>query len=126
MKHILVLSAEPSIRSLLSEILELEGYSVTKVAGVDDALMILRSALHPILAVVQLDAYSQPPPLSFFEQVRDQPDRYSPHHFMATSSWSYSEEDLEFLAALNAPLLQSPFTADELLTVVAEVAASLP
>jgi hypothetical protein len=48
MAHVLVFYDDPSIAMLLAVICEEEGHAVTNVHSVEDALMVLRSSLHPV------------------------------------------------------------------------------
>lgn len=126
MRHTLVFAGDTGIRQMLTIVLEEEGYAVTRVLTADDALMTLRSALHPIVTLVQLDYLTEPSTMSFFERVHDDPDRYGQHRYIATSSWLHSQEELDLLAELGVPLLPAPFTLEQLMQLVAEAFASLP
>ncbi len=57
MAHVLVFYVEPSIAGLLALACEEEGHVVTTVHMVDDALMVLRSSLHPPRRPVRPRAY---------------------------------------------------------------------
>ena len=53
MAHVLVLYADSSIASLLAQICQEVGHAVTRVCTVDDALIVLRSSLHPLNALCE-------------------------------------------------------------------------
>ena len=126
MRHALVFAGDNGLRSLLATVLEEEGYAVTRVMTTDDALMTLRSALHPIVTLVQLDYLTEPSTMSFFERVHDDPDRYGQHRYMAISAWYHSQDELDLLAGLGVPLLPAPFTLEQLIQLVERAFASLP
>lgn len=124
-QHVLVFHDNPSVRDLLTTVHEEEGYLVTSVGTMDDALIILRASLHPLVAIVGNDLSSVHPLGSFFEIVRDHPNWYGQHRYVAFHSWDLSETDEALLCELGVTVLRQPFDTDDLLKLVAEAAASL-
>lgn len=126
MRHVLVFHGDPSVRQLLAVAFDREGYAVTKVATIDDALMTLRAALHPIVTFLQLDPYPQPPPGSFFQRVSDQPELYGQHRFVAMHARTLSEDEQKLLADVGVSLVGRPISIERILEMVARTFASLP
>ena len=56
MRHVLVAVFELPIMTMLSEVLEIEGYHVTRAHDQDQLIAVLRSVLHPL--VVLLDVWA--------------------------------------------------------------------
>lgn len=125
MAHVLVFHDDPSIRAFLTDVLEMEGYSVTSVGTMEDALMVLRTSLHPLIAIVERDRSSRHPGGPFFEIVRDQPDLYGQHRYIALYTWHLSDTEKALMQSLNVPLLELPFSVDKLFVLIAAAVASL-
>jgi CheY-like chemotaxis protein len=56
MRHVLVAVFDSAIMTMLSEVLEIEGYHVTQARDQDQLIAVLRSVLHPL--VVLLDVWA--------------------------------------------------------------------
>ena len=125
MTHVLVFHDMPQIRELLTVFLEEEGFVVTSAGTMEDALMVLRTSLHPLIAVEER-CYSSPQAFSsFFENIRDHPDWYGQHRYIALASPSSGDEEA-LLRTLNVALLPRPYPIEALLALVAEAAVSFP
>lgn len=124
MAHVLVFDDDQAIAEMLTMFFEDEGHVVTKVHTADDALMVLRTSLHPLVAVVERDHSSRHPGGPFFEIVRDQPDLYSQHRYIALHAWQLSDDEKMLMQSLNVPLMGLPFSLDKLLALVAAAVAS--
>lgn len=125
MAHVLVFHDDLAIACLLTEVIEMEGHAVITVHTADDALMVLRTSLHPLVGVVERDRSSRHPGGAFFEIVRDHPDRYGQHRYIALHSWELSEDETTLMRSLNVSWLALPFSVDEVLALVNEAVASL-
>lgn len=126
MRHVLVYHDSLAFQLLLATRLELTGYSVTVVETGDDALMTLRSSLHPIVAVVSQRHCSPPAEGEFFEVVRSHPDLYGQHRFILIQMWPLTAEERQTMRDLGVVTLQMPFPVADLLSVIAHMFASLP
>jgi CheY-like chemotaxis protein len=119
MAHVLVFYDEPSIAMLLAVICEEEGHAVTKVHSVEDALMVLRSSLHPMIALCERDHSSHDPAGPFFVTIRDHPELYGQHRYVAFTSWNLSDDERALLDEVGAPLISVPFTSSQLIYAIA-------
>ena len=126
MRHALVYQDSSAFQLLLATRLELTGYVVTVVETGDDALMTLRSALHPVVALVSQRHHSPPAEGEFFRVVRGHPDLYSQHRFILIHMWPLTAEERQMMRDLGVFTLQMPFAGADLLSVVAHMFASLP
>lgn len=126
MRHVLVFHDDPSVRQLLAVAFDGQGYTVTQVETMDDALMTLRAALHPVVTFLQLDRYPQPPPGSFFQRVSDHPELYGQHRFVAMHVRTLPEDEQQLLAGVGVSLVTTPISIARILELVADAFASLP
>jgi CheY-like chemotaxis protein len=119
MAHVLVFYDEPSIAGLLALACEEEGHVVTTVHMVDDALMVLRSSLHPLVALCDHDLIFRHPSESFFAIIRDHPELYGQHRYIAFTSWSLSDDEQVLLDEVGVPLVSAPFSLMEVVDLIA-------
>jgi CheY-like chemotaxis protein len=119
MAHVLVFYDDSSIAMLLTVICEEEGHAVTRVHSVEDALMVLRSSLHPMIALCERDHSSRNPAGPFFAIIRDHPDLYGQHRYIAFHSWNLSDDEQALLDGLGVPLLGVPFSVQQLIAAIA-------
>jgi hypothetical protein len=131
MCDILVFHWDVAIAQMLQEICTLEGYNVTRTSSVEDrlveeALEALRTAPHPLIVLAERDHSSLYPGGPFFEIIRDHPDLYGRHRYIAIHWWSLSEAEIALLDGLGVPRLQGPFTVDQLLDVLAAAGGQHP
>jgi CheY-like chemotaxis protein len=119
MAHVLVFYDDPSIAMLLAMICEEEGHAVTTVHSVEDALMVLRSSLHPMIALCERDHSSHDPAGPFFVTIRDHPELYGQHRYVAFTSWNLSDDERALLDEVGAPLISVPFTSSQLIYAIA-------
>jgi hypothetical protein len=123
--HVLVFWDEPAILHLVTQVCTEEGYAVTTVRTVADALMVLRTSLHPIVALCERDHSSLPPDGPFFQHIYDRPDLYGQHRYVAFHSWQLSPEEQALLDALGVPLVSVPFSLTMLLEQIEQAVVSL-
>jgi len=119
MAHVLVFYDDSSIAMLIAEICEEEGHAVTVVHSKEDALMVLRSSLHPMIALCERDHSSRDPAGPFFVIIRDHPELYSQHRYIAFTSWNLSDDEQALLDGLGVPLLGVPFSVQQLIYAIA-------
>ena len=119
MAHVLVFYDDPSIAMLLAVICEEEGHAVTVVHSVEDTLMVLRSSLHPMIALCERDHSSRDPAGPFFVIIRDHPDLYGQHRYIAFDSWNLSDDEQALLDEIGAPLISVPFSSQQLIYAIA-------
>ena len=119
MAHVLVFYVEPSIAGLLALACEEEGHVVTIVHTVDDALMVLRSSLHPLVALCDHDLIFRHPSESFFATIRDQPEQYGQHRYIAITCRPISDDEKALLDELGVPLVSAPFSLIEVMDLIA-------
>lgn len=125
MAHILVFQDDPAIACIIAETCEEEGHLVTKASTVEDTLMILRTSLHPLIVIAERDHSSQHPDGPFFVTIRDHPEFYAQHRYIAIHYWKLTEEENTLMNELGVPLVRGPFDVDHLLALVDTAAASL-
>lgn len=119
MAHMLVFYDDPSIAMLLTQICEEEGHAVTNVHSEEDALMVLRSSLHPIIALFERNHSSHDPARPFFVIIRDHPELYGQHRYIAFDSWNLSDDEQALLDELGVTLLSVPFALPQLIDAIA-------
>lgn len=100
------------------------GYPVTSVETLDDALMVLRTSLHPLITIVEGHYRFRGTFNAFFEHIRDHPNWYGQHRYIALASPSSDDEEA-LLHTLNVALLPHPFPIDKLVDLIAHAAAAL-
>ncbi len=127
MRHILLFHNVRTMREFLAVRLEHEGYAVTMTTTADDALMTLRSALHPLVAILERRIIPPFPCEPFFERVRDHPDLYGQHRYIVIHRSGFPVEgEQALMTALGVLTLERPFSWGQLLNVIAQAVASLP
>src|SRR5215469_2987476 len=125
MAHILVFQDDPSIRKMIAEICREEGHSVMEVSTVEDALMVLRTTLHPVVGIMERDHSSMHPDFPLFPTIRDHPELYGQHRYIAITWWHLTDDDEALLRELGLPWLAGPFAVERLLDAVNAAIASL-
>lgn len=124
MAHVLVYYPDRPLRQLVGDICEIEGHRVTGVGTLDDALMVLRSSLHRIVAILDWDHDWQNPSEDFIALRDAHPDWYAQHGYIGLRWRSLADEDAAALEAAGVRLFRGPFPAEELLRAVNELAAA--
>src|SRR5215469_11175182 len=117
MHDILVFHDDVAIRDMLYEACTLEGYSVTCTSMVEETLAALRTAPHRLIVLAERDHSSHHPGGPFFEIIRDHPDLYGRHHYIAIHWWQLSEEEA-LLDGLGVPRLKVPLPARQLFEAI--------
>jgi DNA-binding NtrC family response regulator len=126
MAHVLVYEDDMDIQSLLANVLEEEGYLVTTASTAEDALMILRTSLHPLIVVADGDYSFIPPDGPFFVSIRDHPEYYAQHRYIAIHGRNLTEDEEALMRELGVLLLLSmPFDFDHLFALLRAAATSL-
>jgi hypothetical protein len=64
MRHALVAVFDSAIMTMLSDVLEIEGYHVTQAYNQDQLIAVLRSALHPLVVLLDMWAIEGGPSFS--------------------------------------------------------------
>lgn len=125
-QHVLVFSDNQNIVYMLEAILEEEGYVVTSASSMDDALMVLRTSLHPLVVLVEHSVRLKSLVGAFFGAVRSHPEWYGQHRYLAICPYSLPADVEDLLETLHVRQLHIPFNIDpDLLPLVAEAAASI-
>ncbi|HLW03228.1 MAG TPA: response regulator [Ktedonobacterales bacterium] len=120
MGSVLVVDDDPTLRDLLRELLEAEGYRVLLAAEGNAALDLLRSS--PYRLVVLLD-YLMPSGggKRVLEVVRRDAVLSTRHAYvLLTARTRISQPVLEVVQTLSMPVVRKPFDLDALLVTVAE------
>lgn len=124
-RHVLIFHSDPSIARMLATVCEVERFGVTTTHTVDDTLMMLRSSLHPLVAVADHDHCAVHPDPPFYGTIRDYPDTYGQHRHIAIHWWQLSDEDEALLDELGVSRLQGPFPIQDFVTLLEEAAGQL-
>jgi DNA-binding response OmpR family regulator len=114
MRDILVFHDDICVAKMLYEVCTLDGYTVTRTSMVEETLEALRTAPHRLIVLAERDHSSHHPGGPFFEIIRDHPDLYGRHHYIAIHWWQLSEEEVALLDGLGVPRLKGPFTMQQL------------
>lgn len=125
MAHVLVFYDDRLVRLLLTEICEMDEHAVTAVDTADDALMVLRTTLHPLVAIVYCGPRSITPQGPFFAIVRDHPELYGQHRYIALRARTLSDDEKALMRSLSVRLLTLPFRSEDLLSALKEEVAAL-
>ena len=125
MAHVLVFQDEAMIADMIAEFCEAEGHCVTRASTVEDTLMILRASLHPLIVIAERDHSSLHPDGPFFVTIRDHPEFYAQHRYIAIHWWKLTEDEQALMRELGVPLLHGPFDLYHLLALVDAATASL-
>ncbi|GAC1449742.1 MAG: hypothetical protein PVSMB4_08180 [Ktedonobacterales bacterium] len=126
MAHVLVFFDWLALQSTITGVCEQEGYAVTAVSTVEDALMVLRTTLHPLVAIVERDHSSRHPETPLFPTIRQHPDLYGQHRYIAVHAWELSDDERATLRAMGVWIIAMPFSIDTLCEYIAEAVAALP
>ncbi len=125
MAHVLVFFDEPCMRKMYAEICRLEDHDVVAVSTVEDALAVLRSTLHPMIAILERDQSSVHPEHPLFPTIRVHPEDYGHHRYITIHWWPLSDEYQTLLKELDVAVLHGPCTALQLLAAIEYAAAPL-
>lgn len=123
MAHVLVYYPDQPIRQLIGDICEFGGHTVIPAETLADALMVLRTSLHRVVAVLDWDHDWQHPYLDFFALRDANPDWYAQHGYIGLRWLPLTGEEAAVLAAADVRIFRGPFRPSELLRMVAELAA---
>ncbi len=114
--HILIVDDESDIRSMLREVLEDEGYTVSEAVDGEDGLALLRASAHPL--IVLLD-YRMPRMngAELLQAVLADPQLASRHAFIFVTAnlLVFSPELLQLLKDAAIPVIEKPFSIAALL-----------
>ena len=133
MRHVLVAVFDSAIRTMLSEVLEVEGYHVTRARDQDQLIAVLRSVLHPLVVLLDVWAIEGGPSFSdefLIALVTDHP-RWERHAYIVTGGGAHfvaphpAPSAKRFLADYAAATLPMPFSVEALLKAV-ETAVARP
>jgi CheY-like chemotaxis protein len=115
-RHILIVDDESDIRSMLREVLEDEGYTVSEAVDGEDGLALLRASSHPL--IVLLD-YRMPRMngAELLQAVLADPQLASRHAFIFVTAnlLVFSPELLQLLRDAAIPVIEKPFSISVLL-----------
>lgn len=123
MAHVLVYWDEPMLCRLIGDMCEFEGYSVTTASTSDDALMVLRTSLHRVVAIMEWNHIWRHPYRDFFALRDANPEGYAHHGYIGIRWWPLTDEERAVLAAAGVRILPWPCEFDDLLRMVEELAA---
>jgi hypothetical protein len=70
-------------------------------------------------ALCERDHSSRDPAGPFFVIIRDHPDLYGQHRYIAFHSWNLSDDEQALLDGLGVPLLGVPFSMQQLIDAIA-------
>lgn len=124
--HVLVFNDDSVIRRVFTYVCEDAGHTVTAVSTVEDALMVLRTTLHPLVAIVERDHSSRHPETPLFPTIRQHPDLYGQHRYIAVHAWELSDDERATLRAMGVWIMTMPFSVDTLCAYIADAVAALP
>jgi DNA-binding NtrC family response regulator len=116
--QVLIEAEVRSIDQIVQEILEEEGYHVTRVRSAGDAFAVARSVLHPLLVIVDQYLPALPEFLTLFAVHADE---LAPCAWVALRWWQDSDMPaaaLAFYAARSAEQEWLPFEVEDLLAAV--------
>lgn len=124
MAHVLVYNDDPMLCRMIGDVCEIRGHAVTSAHSPDDALMILRTSLHRIVAILEWQQMWQHPFQDFLALRAASPEWYAHHGYIGTCRLPLSDDEHAELTAAGVRILTSPYTAQDLVRAVAELAAS--
>src|SRR5258707_11518454 len=133
MRHALVAVFDSNVGRVLSEVLEVEGYHVTRARDQDQLIAVLRSVLHPLVVLLDVWAIEGGPSFSdefLIALVTDHP-RWERHAYIATGGDAHfvapylSPSAKRFIADHAAATLPMPFPMEALFAAV-EAAIARP
>src|SRR5258708_5684724 len=86
MRHVLVAVFDSAIRTMLSEVLEVEGYHVTRARDQDQLIAVLRSVLHPLTVLLDVWTIEGGPSFSdeFLIALVTEHSRWERHAYIVT------------------------------------------
>lgn len=123
MAHVLVYVDDSMMCPMLGDFCESEGHTVTATQTLDDALMVLRTSLHRVVAVMEWNHAWRHPYHDFFALRDANPEWYAQHGYIGIRWWTLSEEEQAVLAAAGVRILFSPFDFGDLIRAIEELAA---
>jgi hypothetical protein len=118
MHDILIFHDDVYLAHMMCTACQEEGYKVTCTSTVQETLEALRTAPHSLIVLAERDHSSLHPDGPFFEIIRDHPDLYGRHRYIAMHWLSLSEEEIALLDGLGVPRLEGPFTVERLVDVL--------
>jgi CheY-like chemotaxis protein len=124
---VLVVDDEPNHRSMVREVLELEGYTVFTAEHGGPALDRLRATASPLLVLLGL-MMPHVTGEQVLEAIAAEPALARHRVILVTGNvgWATSGRVAQLREQLHVPLVPKPFTVDELVTVVADTMAEMP
>jgi CheY-like chemotaxis protein len=125
--RVLVVNDDPSLRSMMCEILQLEGFAVETASEGRQALAFLQRATEPHIVLLD-DRMPVMDGLAVMEAVVADATLASRHAFVFCGNrlGGLPPSLAMLLSRLKAPVLSYPYTVQALLRVVGEAAAQLP
>jgi hypothetical protein len=133
MRHVLVAVFELPMRTTVSEVLEIEGYHVTRARDQDQLIAVLRSVLHPLAVLLDMWAIAGGSTFSdqFLAAFVAEHHRWERHVYIVTGGGAHfvaphpSPSAKRFLAEHTAATLPVPFPMEALFAAV-ETAIARP
>ena len=127
MARVFIYFDEPMVKQLLIYRGEDEGHEIIgAVDTVEEALAVLRSTLHPLIAILERDHSSRHPDTPLFPTIRQYPEMYGQHRYITVHWWKLSAEEQALLGELHMIVFTGSFRAEAMLDAVARSAALLP
>jgi DNA-binding NtrC family response regulator len=133
MRHVLVAIFDSAMRRILSEVLEVEGYHVTRAQDQDQLIVVLRSTLHPLAVLLDMWAIAGGSTFSdeFLAAFVAEHHRWERHVYIVIGGGAHfvaphpSPSAKRFLADYAAATLPVPFPMEALFAAV-ETAIARP
>ncbi len=132
MAHVLVVNDDVTVARMLDMIFTEDGHHVTRARTNTEALAVLRSSLHPVVALLRLEVPPMPRNdarvLPLLEVIRDRRATWEPHAYVLVT-WGYPTGDAaidRLVDELGVHILHMPTDSDGFLSAVAEAAATFP
>jgi len=131
MRHALVAVFDSAIMTMLSDVLEIEGYHVTQALDQDQLIAVLRSVLHPLVVLLDVWAIEGGPSFSdeFLATFVAEHHRWERHAYVVIGCGLHFVPPRPtteyFLAEHAAATLPMPFSVEALLKAV-ETAVARP
>ena len=120
MGQVLIVDDDPTLRELLREILEEEGYSVLQAAEGNTALEILRSSPHRLVVLLDYLMPGMGGKGLLAEVSRDATLSTRHTYVLLSARMRISRPVLETANTLSMPVVRKPFDLKDLLVTVAE------
>jgi hypothetical protein len=127
MTRVFICCSEPIIQDMLVHLCLDEGHQVIGIVpSADQALQVLRTTPHPVVAVVAWDYVGHSPQFPLFPTIGTHSEWYGRHRYV-TICWSpLPDDERDTLKKLDAVVVQGPFGTDALFDAVAKSADLLP